>query len=125
MLSCWNQPYSVSSSVLTPERIAWESPIHIFQVILSLNGVELNGLDVDSVNSTSDYFAYLCIPVSKTKLHQKGMPIAGQFHFGNRLQKPIAKINSGSWIAQLQGMDYCCFTGSGLHRLCCPSCTWL
>jgi hypothetical protein len=28
-----------------------------------------------------------------------------------RLQKPAAKMNPVSWIAQLQGMDYCCFRG--------------
>jgi hypothetical protein len=38
---------------------------------LSLEGAGLRGLDVDSANSSSDYFAYLCIPASETTLHQK------------------------------------------------------
>jgi hypothetical protein len=37
-------------------------------------------LDVDSVNSSCDYFAYLCIPSSETTLHQKGMSIADRSH---------------------------------------------
>jgi hypothetical protein len=40
----------------------------------------LHGLDVDSVNSSSDYFAYLCIPPSETALHHKGMLIADRSH---------------------------------------------
>jgi hypothetical protein len=38
---------------------------------LSLDGAELRGLDVDSVNSSRDYFAYLCIPASENTLQQK------------------------------------------------------
>jgi hypothetical protein len=40
----------------------------------------LHGLDVDSVNSSSDYFAYLCIPSSETMLRQKRMSIADRSH---------------------------------------------
>jgi chitinase len=36
----------------------------------------LDGLDVDLVNSSSDYFATSCIPSSETTLHQKKMSIA-------------------------------------------------
>jgi hypothetical protein len=43
---------------------------------LSLDGAGLRGLDVDSLNTSSDYFAYLCIPANETTLHQKEMPIA-------------------------------------------------
>jgi hypothetical protein len=38
---------------------------------LLLDGAGLRGLDVDSVTSSSDYFAYLYIPASETMLHQK------------------------------------------------------
>jgi hypothetical protein len=37
---------------------------------LSLDGVGLGELNVNSVNSSSDYFAYLYIPASETTLHQ-------------------------------------------------------
>jgi hypothetical protein len=40
----------------------------------------LRGLDVDCVNSSSDYFAYLCIPASETTRHQKRMSIADRSH---------------------------------------------
>jgi hypothetical protein len=36
---------------------------------LSLDGARLHGLGVDSINSSNDYFAYLCIPASETTLH--------------------------------------------------------
>jgi hypothetical protein len=42
---------------------------------LSLDGAGLCGLDVDSVNSSRDYFVYLCIPANETTLHQKRMSI--------------------------------------------------
>jgi hypothetical protein len=38
------------------------------QTQFSLDGAGLHGLDVDSVNSSSDYFANLCIPGSDTTL---------------------------------------------------------
>jgi hypothetical protein len=44
-----------------------------------LDGAGLRGLDVDSPNSSSDYFAYLCIPANETTLHQKRMSIADSF----------------------------------------------
>jgi hypothetical protein len=47
---------------------------------LSLYGAGLHRLDVDSVNSSSDYFAYLCVPVSETTLQQKRRSIGYQFH---------------------------------------------
>jgi hypothetical protein len=46
----------------------------------SLDGAGLCGLDVDSVNSSSGYFAYLCMPASETMLHQKRMSIADRSH---------------------------------------------
>jgi hypothetical protein len=48
---------------------------------LSLDGAGLHGLDVDSVNSSSDYFAYLYIPASETMLHQRRMSIADRSYF--------------------------------------------
>jgi hypothetical protein len=47
---------------------------------LSLHRAGLHGLNVDSLNSSSDYFAYLFIPSSETTLHQKRMSIADQSH---------------------------------------------
>jgi hypothetical protein len=44
-----------------------------YQTQFSPDGAGLCGLDVDSVNSSSDYFAYLYIPVSETMLHQRRM----------------------------------------------------
>jgi hypothetical protein len=35
-----------------------------------------SGLDVDSVNSSSDYFAYLYSPTSERMLHQKRISVA-------------------------------------------------
>jgi hypothetical protein len=52
----------------------------VYQIQLSMDGAGLRGLDVDSVNSCSDYFAYLCIPASETKLHQNRMSTADQSH---------------------------------------------
>jgi hypothetical protein len=45
------------------------------------NEMGLSGLDVDSVNSSSSYFAYLCIRASETMLRQKRMSIVDQSHF--------------------------------------------
>jgi hypothetical protein len=55
-----------------------QSSLHLKHAIhqLSLDGVGLRGLDVDSVNSTGVYFTYLCIPASETTLHQRRMSIA-------------------------------------------------
>jgi hypothetical protein len=50
----------------------------------SLDGAGLRGLDVDSVNSSSDYFAYFYIAASETKLHQKRMSIAARSHLGQQ-----------------------------------------
>jgi hypothetical protein len=47
---------------------------------LSLDGAGLGGLDVDSVKSSSDYLAYLCISASETMLYQKRMSYAERFH---------------------------------------------
>jgi hypothetical protein len=40
----------------------------------------LCGLDVNSVNSSSNYFAYFCIPANKTLLHQKRMSTVDRSH---------------------------------------------
>jgi hypothetical protein len=47
---------------------------------LSLDGAGLPELDVDSVNPSSNYFAYLYMLASETTLHQKRMSIAGGSH---------------------------------------------
>jgi hypothetical protein len=47
---------------------------------LSLERTGLRGLDVHSVNSSSDNFVYLCIPASETTLHQKRMSNADRSH---------------------------------------------
>jgi hypothetical protein len=47
---------------------------------LSLDGEGLSWLDVDSVNSGIDYFAYLCVPASETTLYQKRISIADRSH---------------------------------------------
>jgi hypothetical protein len=77
---------------------------------------------VDSANSGSDYFAYLCIPASETTLHQKEYQLRLDLTFDDRLKKPTAKMNPVSWIAPLQGVDYC-FIWSKLQQLCCRFCT--
>jgi hypothetical protein len=51
---------------------------------LSLYGAGLRELDVDSVNSSGDYFEYLCITASETTLHQKRMPITDRLHLGRQ-----------------------------------------
>jgi hypothetical protein len=43
------------------------------QTQLSLDGLGLRGLDVDSVNYSRNYFEYLYIPASETMPHQKRM----------------------------------------------------
>jgi hypothetical protein len=42
---------------------------------ISLDRALLHELAMVSVNSSSDYFAHLCIPVSETAQHQKRMPV--------------------------------------------------
>jgi hypothetical protein len=43
--------------------------------------------------------------------------------FDDILREPTAKMNTASYIVQLQGMDYCCFLESNVQQLRCPSCT--
>jgi hypothetical protein len=58
------------------------------------DGAGLRGLDVDSVNSSSDYFEYVYIPASETILHQKRMSNADRSHLRrqtvetNRINEP-------------------------------------
>jgi hypothetical protein len=84
---------------LTLERTAQEKPVHLSELAvllkknyvqqsflllqhirhqLSLDEAALRGLNVDS---SSDYFVYLCIPVSETMLHPKIMSTMDQPHF--------------------------------------------
>jgi hypothetical protein len=83
---------------------------------ISLDGAGLHGSDVDSVDSSSDYFAHLCIPESETTLHQKRMSIANRSHLRRQtietnyknepclLDRTTARI---AWItALLQGLSF-------------------
>jgi hypothetical protein len=54
----------------------------------------LHGLDVDSVNSSIDYFAYLYIPASETTLHQKRMSIAYRSHLRRQTVETNCKNES-------------------------------
>jgi hypothetical protein len=56
----------------------------------SVDGAAFRGLDVDPVNSSSDYFACLCIPASEPTLHQKRMSTADRSH----LRRHTAETNS-------------------------------
>jgi hypothetical protein len=47
---------------------------------LSLDGAGLRELDVDSVEFSNDYFAYLCIPAGTSTLRQERMPTADRSH---------------------------------------------
>jgi hypothetical protein len=62
----------------------------------------------------------LYIPACETRLHQKRMSIVVRSHLWRQTVGTPA-----SWIAPLQGVDCCCFLGSKLQQLCCPSCTTL
>jgi hypothetical protein len=50
------------------------------QTQLSLDGPGLHRLDVDSVNYSRNYFAYLYIPASETMLHHTRMLIVDRYH---------------------------------------------
>jgi hypothetical protein len=103
--SCWNQPHSFSSSVnyvknclrmictsftinsFVKKTQVQQSFLHLQHTRhkLSLHGVGPHGIDVDSVNSSGDYFAYLWIPACETMLPQKIMSIADQFHLWQQI----------------------------------------
>jgi hypothetical protein len=74
--------YLSQLTVLLKKKKQVQQPLHLQHTShqLSLDGARLHGLDVDSVNSSSDYFVYLCIPASETMLHQKRMPIVDRSH---------------------------------------------
>jgi hypothetical protein len=56
------------------------------QTPTSLDGAGLRGLNVDCMKSSSNYFAYLCIPASETMHHPKKISIADQSHLQ---QQPV------------------------------------
>jgi hypothetical protein len=90
---------------------------------LSLNGPGLRGLDVNSVISSSDSFAYLHIPASETTFHQKKSQLRIELTFEDRLWNPTAKMSPSSGSRGCKAcVDYCCFIGSTLQKLCCRSC---
>jgi hypothetical protein len=68
----------LSQLIVSLKSTGPESSLHLQHTRhqISLDGAGLRGLDMDSVNFSSDYFAYLCIPASETTLHQKRMPNA-------------------------------------------------
>jgi hypothetical protein len=53
----------------------------------------------------------------KTCFIRKECQLVINFAFDDRLQKPVAKLNSVCRIAWLQGVDFCCFMGSKLQQL--------
>jgi hypothetical protein len=59
----------------------------------SLDGKGLSGLDDDSVNSGSDYFAYLCTAAIESTLHQKECQLRIDLTFNDRLYKSTEKKN--------------------------------
>jgi hypothetical protein len=61
----------------------------------------IHGLDVDSVNSSSNYLAYLCIPASETTLHQKRMSGADRSHFSWKNVETNCKNELPSWIVYI------------------------
>jgi hypothetical protein len=106
--SCWNQPQSPSSSVNSEKNYPYisftincfvkkqvqQSFLHLKHTTpqLSLDGAGLHGLYVDSMNSNSDYVAYLYIPASETTLHQKRMSTADR----SQLQRQTVETNCKS-----------------------------
>jgi hypothetical protein len=58
---------------------------------LSLDDARLRELDVDSVKSSSDYFAYLFIPGSETTFHKKECQLRKDLTFDDELQKQLQK----------------------------------
>jgi hypothetical protein len=62
-----------------------------------VDGAELGGLDVDSMSSSIDYFAYLCIAASETTLHEKRMLIADRSHLRRRTVETSCK-NELCWL---------------------------
>jgi hypothetical protein len=77
---------------------------------LSLDGAGLRGVDADSVNYSSDYFAYLCIPASESTLHQKKCELKIDLTFDDRPQKWSLLAEScgcKAWITVvLQGLNF-------------------
>jgi hypothetical protein len=59
---------------------------------LLLDRAGLRGLDVDSVSSTSDYFACFCIPASETTLQQERMSVA----HGSQLRRQTVETSCKS-----------------------------
>jgi hypothetical protein len=51
---------------------------------------------MDCVNSSSDYFAYLCIPASESTLRQEKGQLQIDLTFDDGLQKETTKMNPAS-----------------------------
>jgi hypothetical protein len=90
MLSLYTQIFfEINCSLKTQVQQSFLQ-LHPIQKPTSLAAAGFHGLDVDSVNCSSDYFAYLCIPARETILHQKGMSISDRFH----LHRQTVQTNS-------------------------------
>jgi hypothetical protein len=97
---CWNQPYSLSSSFNSGKNYLIMTSTYLFQLIvllktqiqqsflhlqytvhqLSLVGIGLHGEIVDSMDSSSNYFVFLCSPISETSFHWERISIADRSH---------------------------------------------
>jgi hypothetical protein len=123
--ACWQQNQSCSSSGNSGKKSPrMSSTYHSQEIVplrtqvqrsflhlqhtrhqLSVDRAGLHGLHVDFMNSCSNYFAYLCIPGSKTTLHQKYIcQLRKKLTFYDRLWKTDARMNAASWIARMQGV---------------------
>jgi hypothetical protein len=68
---------------------------------LSLDGAGLHGLDADSVDPVAIILRiYVSLQVKRCFI-RKGCQLRIDLILNDRLQKPIAKMNSASWIALL------------------------
>jgi hypothetical protein len=95
MLSLYMHIFSAINCFIKKHRYNNPSFLHLQSTRhqLPLDGAGLHGLVVDSVNSSSNYFAYLCFPASETTLHHKRMSTVFDLTLDYRLQKPAAKMN--------------------------------
>jgi hypothetical protein len=81
MLSLYTQ-ISFAINCIVKKKKVQQSILHLQRTKhqLSLDGLGLRRFDVDSVNTSSDHFAYLYNPASETMLHQKRMSNADRAH---------------------------------------------
>jgi hypothetical protein len=107
----------LSASIIRVTRIGELGTTLAVQYIrlqIWMGGAGSHGLDMDCINSSSDYYVSLCMPARGTTHHQKIMSNAEQSHFWWQ----TAEMNPAS-------CSCCCFIGSKIQQLYCPSCTTL